>query len=89
MTVPIAPIAGLAAGLAGPTQRAINGDFSGAIKEITYNYTGFNVDSGQFDPGGLWRGLAPLLAGYMVHWTASKIGINRALGRARVPIVRV
>lgn len=46
-------------------------------------------------PGQGWNmanmteGGLPIAAGFVAHWIAGKMGINRALGRARVPFIRI
>lgn len=35
------------------------------------------------------EGALPILGGFIAHWVASRIGINRALGRAGIPIFRI
>jgi hypothetical protein len=31
----------------------------------------------------------PWIAGFAIHWGATRFGVNRALGRARIPVIRV
>jgi len=52
-------------------------------------FTGYDPEG--FEPFGkhLGKGLLPLLAGFLVHWVAGKMGVNRMLGRAGVPILRI
>lgn len=35
------------------------------------------------------EGAMPILAGFATHWIAGRLGINRALGRAGVPLIRI
>ena len=88
-TMPIAVVGGLAAGLITPAQFAMAGDFNSAGRLLVSSYTGYDMGTGQFNMANLRMGLAPLLVGFLVHTAASKLGINRALGRARIPFVRV
>lgn len=37
----------------------------------------------------LAEGAMPLLVGMMIHKVAGRLGVNRALGRAGIPIIRV
>ena len=98
MTIPLAPIGGLMAGLAVPISQAVLGNYTGsggAIDWLIYNYTGFrgNFSGGQptFDPTGLKNGLLPLIAGVLIHKFVGgqPIGINRMLGQAGVPVIRI
>lgn len=73
---------GLVAGLAGPVQALMAGDYEYAMKDIGRRYTGFDADDGSFDIGRLKFGLFPLLVGVGVHMVAAKIGLNRSIGQA-------
>ncbi|MFQ5852983.1 MAG: hypothetical protein ACE5JU_20675 [Candidatus Binatia bacterium] len=88
-TIPIAPIAGLLAGLTPPAQQLFAGDPQGAANLLVASYTGWDMDAQAFNPAALSMGLVPLLIGTSVHILASKLGVNRILGRAGVPFVRI
>lgn len=89
-TIPIAVLGGLFAGLAVPIAQAMNGASEEALKHITNNYTGFNPWSGRWSIDGLKRGLLPLLIGVLVHkFVGTELGVNRVLGRSRVPLLRI
>lgn len=51
--------------------------------------TGFSAIAGDFKPWRLKLGLLPVGAGIVAHWAASKFGVNRALGRAGIPLIRI
>lgn len=92
ITIPIALIGGLGAGL---------GHVYAAHK--TYNnpeitlarlcriYTGYDPSLGEFETAWLKRGLLPLILGGLVHKFVggSPLNVNRALGRAGVPFIRI
>jgi len=89
MTVPLAVVAGFAPlGI-----RAVNGyhanGWIGAADGVTSGLSGYSVFSKKFEMDALAQGLVPIVAGFLVHWGASRLGINRALGRARVPFLRL
>ena len=93
-TIPLAPVAGLAAGLAEPIQYLIKGDTNNAINHLVYNYTGIPnamQGGGNWDPNGLKKGLLPLVIGLLIHKLVGgpPLNLNRALGRARVPLIRI
>lgn len=88
-TLPLAPIVGLGAGLSVPIQDLMAGNYKGAIEGATRNYTGYDPVSGQWNASYLWNGAVPLLIGILVHKIASKLGVNRVLGQAGVPIIRI
>jgi hypothetical protein len=63
-------------------------------KVMAKNYKGLNQyaglnENGQFYVPSLLGAYAPFVSGFAIHWGASKIGINRALGRAKVPLIRI
>lgn len=89
-TIPIAVVAGVAAGSAPPIIHAIQSrDFRMSIRMLVENYTGIDIDTGKFYWEGLSRGLLPLIMGVAIHKVAGVLGINRALGRAKIPILRI
>lgn len=81
MTIPIALIGGLA-GM--PNLReAITALFSGNIDLALVNL------GAMVSPSGIRANIIPLATGMAVHYGASKLGINRALGAAGVPFIRI
>jgi len=84
-------------GSQGPIRGAIwhfqNTGPAAGLKEFvrigSMTFTGYDPEG--FEPFGkyLGKGLAPILIGFAVHWLASKLGVNRMLGAAKVPILRI
>ena len=89
MTIPIAPMVGLAAGMIGPIEQAIDGRYYDAFRDVCINYTGYNPQAKGWAWGNLKVGLYPLIAGLLVHRGASMLGINRILAASKVPLLRV
>ena len=100
MTIPLAPLAGLAAGLgsgsswsggASVISRLMEGNIADAAKIACYHYTGVDPYTGQFSIDGLKTGVLPLVAGALVHKFVggSPLNINRMLAAARVPFIRI
>lgn len=93
-TIPVAPVAGGAIGLVqGPLGGSVIGDvmkgsWGDATKQFIVNYSGFNAFSNKWEPSQA-KGLWGLLIGTGIHVVASKLGLNRALGAARVPLIRI
>lgn len=92
MKIPIAPILGVAAGCfaapsgwATPFDAAIKGDFTACFKTLMRNYLFFNMDTGTVDLVNSGVGMKAAILGGAVHKAAGFVGINRALGRARLP----
>ncbi len=75
--------------------RGLSGPDSGS-SEFIRTLTGFDpwgAQAAQPRPGfQAWQlryGAMPIVLGMLVHWIASRIGINRMLGMAGVPIIRI
>lgn len=61
-----------------------------ALEHVAMCTTGYDPSDGQWKPAFAMQKLyGPLFVGFMVHKLASKVGINRALGRAGVPFLRI
>jgi len=94
-TIPLAAVSGAAAGIfiappggTPPFKAAMQGNFNLALNDLIRNYTGLNVGHGTWNIMDA-KGLHAAIIGYLVHKIASILGVNRALGRARVPILRI
>lgn len=90
-TIPLAPILGLAAGLAKPLQFLLAGQVEYAVIEATRNYTGYDMQAQSFWAPNLMKGLVPLLIGLGVHKFVggAPLNANRMLAAANVPIIRI
>lgn len=91
MTIPLAPILGLAAGLSTSIEAATAGDYPRAINNAVSSYTGINTTTGQFELPLLLRGILPLTIGLLVHKFIGgpPLNFNAMLGRAKVPFIRI
>lgn len=59
---------------------------SGACARLT----GYNPADNSFGMGALWQGTIPITLGILVHkFVGNKLGVNRALSRAGVPLLRL
>lgn len=88
-TIPMAIVAGIA-----PTGikvwEARGGGMSGMAREAGRILTGFDFWTGQWIPGAMRYGLWPMVGGYAVHWLlGQKLGMNRAIARTGLPIIRI
>ena len=97
-TVPAALVSGVALGFVikpasnwdSPYEAARRGNWDIAIKNYATNMIGYRADTGAiFDTTIGMKGLWALAGGFVIHKLASIIGLNRALGRARIPYLRV
>ena len=100
MTLPLAPLIGLGAGLAGGStwsggnsviSRLTEGDFEDAMKIAAYHYLGYDINLGKFEVQGLMTGIMPLVVGALIHKFVggAPLNVNRMLAAARVPLVRI
>jgi hypothetical protein len=61
---------------------------AGHSDDVVEAFTGMR--SGQpWSPNRMIANLGPIAVGFGVHWLAGKIGVNRMLGRAKVPLIRI
>lgn len=87
MTIPVAVVSGFIPTAVGIWNRRSSGQ---AVADyLQAGFTGITPSTGQFSLGNLRVGLVPILAGFLVHMVAGKIGINRAIGRAGIPLIRI
>lgn len=85
-TLPMAVVGGFVPTFVGIWNRRSSAQAMGDY--IQQGWTGIG-STGRFSLDNLRLGAIPALAGFVVHMVASKLGINRALGRARIPLLRV
>ncbi len=87
-TLPLAVVAGLAPGLS-QLWAAKKYGIQQIANVAARDYIGYDPDTGQMTTKFLGYGLYPVLAGWLVHALAGKFGINRMLGRASIPVLRI
>lgn len=89
-TLPIAVVAGVMPGIVGPIQHTMWYGPQGGLKELGRIWTGYDYTDGSFDIWRLKWGLLPAMMGGIAHWLlGTKLGLNRMLGRAGIPIIRI
>jgi len=87
MTIPLAVVAGFVPAAVGVWSRRSSGQ---AVADyLQAGFTGITPGTGQFAIANLRSGLLPVIAGFGVHLVASRLGINRAIARARIPLLRI
>lgn len=88
-TLPVAVVAGFAA----PTIKvweARGGGASGMAREAGRILTGVDFWNGQFNWQTMRYGLWPIIGGVLIHkFIGGKLGVNRALSAAGVPVIRL
>lgn len=52
--------------------------------------TGWDIDIQYWSPGAMGRGLLPIMGGILIHrFIGTGLGVNRALARAGIPLIRL
>lgn len=88
--LPIAAIAGFMPGIIGPINFWKDQGSQAAAREMARIWTGFDYTDGSWDWGRMKWGLLPAIIGGIVHvFVGGKLGINRALSRAGIPLIRI
>jgi len=90
-TIPVAVVVGGFPLIASVIRGWRNETFRGAGKEALFALTGVDIDNTpHFQPGFMVNGTIPLVAGVLIHkFIGGSMGVNRALGRAHVPLLRI
>ena len=65
------------------------GGIFGAFREGAQQFGIDPVTGGGVNFAQTARGLTPIVAGFLIHKLASKLGINRAIAQAGIPFVRI
>jgi hypothetical protein len=86
MTIPLAVVGGFLPTAVGVWNRRSSG--SQVASYLQAGFTGIGAD-GKFAIGNLATGLGPVMAGFAVHKVASMLGVNRAMARANIPLIRI
>ncbi len=89
-TLPLATIAGFAPLVANVLGGFRVGGAEKAMDNLSAGMTGYSFQTGIWSPRyALQWGIGPILMGAFVSKLAGKLGINRLLGRAGLPFLRV
>lgn len=88
-TLPLAVVAGFAPGATFAYTGLKAGGVTGGMNNLAYAYGGFDAGTGKFNMAGLYRGTIPAVGGFIIHMIASRLGVNRALASAGIPILRI
>jgi len=75
--ISLAVIGGAIGGLADPIQSALGGDYQLALRQLAYRYTGYDIQTKQWNLEGLKMGVLPLVVGAAISKGASMLGLNR------------
>jgi len=61
---------------------------AGDTRQPVKMFTGYDMATGDFDPGALMTGVGPIVVGALVHKFAGPM-VNKGLARAKVPYIRL
>lgn len=89
-TLPVAVIAGMAPIALHTMNGYKSGGISGALNDLSAYTTGYVPADNQWKAAHLIEGMGPVVAGILVHkYIGGKLGVNRMLANAGVPLVRI
>lgn len=88
-TVSTAIVAGFAPLVLDVVHGYQTGGLSSASNDLLANLTGYDARAKKWDFQLLLKGMGPVMAGYVLHKFAGKLGINRAIARAGIPWLRI
>lgn len=90
MTIPLAVVAGFGPIISHTWNGYQQGGLSGALNDLSAYTTGYVPADNQWKASHMIEGLGPVLAGILVHkFIGNKMGVNRMLASAGVPLVRL
>jgi hypothetical protein len=89
MTIPLAIVAGFVPLASNAWTRFQREGIAGLGRELPADLIGIDPTSGVWNMKWLMRGTVPILGGFVIHKLAGKLGINRALGKAGIPFIRI
>lgn len=89
-TLPVAALAGVGVAVGHVIGAVKSSGLEKALRvQVPKSFLGYNPENGEWGAGYWSQGLGPMVLGFATHFLASKLGVNRMLGQARVPIIRV
>lgn len=94
-TIPVAVVGGFMplldwmAGSFSAGQKSSEGVVRHMARDLCMVTTGYDTWNNKWSFGPMWHGTFPVLLGLGVHKLATKFGLNQALGRAKIPFLRV
>lgn len=86
-TIPIAVVAGFIPPVLGVWNRRSSATEMGNF--IMEGFTGWSPGTNSWSFANLRLGMLPVVAGFLAHMVAGKLGINRVLARANIPLIRI
>jgi len=84
--IPVAVLAGFIPATAWAIDAGRQGNWGAAGERLLASFTGYEWGQKKFTFMYLNKGLYPVLAGMVLHGVANYLGINRYLGKLRLPV---
>lgn len=90
-TIPLAIVAGFAPAVIDVIDNVPNFGLPGSIMHTGAGLIGYDTVSKKYTGWNQAKaaGICPLIMGFVVHYAASKLGVNRMIARAGIPFVRI
>lgn len=89
-TIPLAPVIGTMPLFVNAIPPLVTGDVSTAIRQLAWDTLGYNLTTNKFDIMKLGTNMLPVIAGALIHkYVGGKLGVNRTLAQAGVPVIRI
>ena len=89
-TLPIAVVAGFVPLVTDIVNTVKSGGWQSVGDVIVGDFIGYHPTTGQWNFADVKDGLVPIGLGILVHkFVGGMLGVNRYLGRARIPIIRI
>ena len=88
-TIPLAVVAGFMAPARIIYRESLSNGIEGGVAATGRIFTGYDSTRGVWDFRQLQFGFGPVLMGFGIHKVATMLGVNRALGAARIPFIRI
>jgi hypothetical protein len=90
LTIPLAVVGGFGPGVARTIAATTSTGFTTGMYEASRIYTGYDPATGSFNFANMKYGTGPALLGVLVHkFIGGKLGINRVLAGAGIPLLRL
>jgi hypothetical protein len=86
MTIPMAVVLPTAALAVNGAKAIMAGGDNGT--NFAHYVTGMDAQ-GKFHADWIVGAYGPIIGGALVHYAAGRFGVNRALGRAKIPLIRI
>lgn len=89
MKIPLLLVAGLSVGVGNTLSDIQTYGLANGTKLMSRHWLGYDHVSGRFIPSLMKGGTYPLIVGAVLSKIASALGINKMLGRAKIPFIRL